>query len=141
MRIVDFKELLTLPTHTLFSVVQSSPARHCATILDLFMKRQSVSGEMNFHADKVNLFEGHEFSLPEVAKAYVRNEPIDVSLMTSRSLEFSFDAHATLQFAVLEKHEILYFVEKFKQALSVFPEPVTDHEHPFGVTVTGLRGY
>lgn len=123
MRIVDFKELLTLPPRTLFSIVDCKAARHSALVKDAYTKLPMGSTGLSFHGDKVNPLEGYELALPAVAKAYVRNESLSLPA-TRQQREFVFADFSTTQFAVWEKTEIEELLETLKRALAVFPDPL-----------------
>lgn len=124
MRIVDFKELLSLPPFTLFSMVDCNAARHSAVIREAYIKQPGSSEATIFYGEKVGVLEGCELSLQQVAHAYVKNESIYPPL-ENRVRKFTLDPNAptSTQFAVWEKSEIEQFMEIFKKTMTAFPPP------------------
>jgi hypothetical protein len=119
MRIVDFKELLSLPSYTLFSVIDCNAARHSAIVKELYSKLPAMRGVLGFHGSKVNVLDGHEFSFDAMTEAYIKSEPLStLSHQPWQTSEFRHDMHSATNFGIWEKSEIEELVTKLTRSLA-----------------------
>lgn len=119
MRIVDFKELLSLPSYTLFSVIDCNAARHSAIVKELYSKLPAMRGVLGFHGNKVNVLDGHEFSFDAMTEAYIKSEPLSTaSHRLWETSEFSHARHSATNFGIWETSEIKELVAKLTRSLA-----------------------
>lgn len=106
MRIVDFKEMCTLPENTLFCQLEHVPIMHATHLGTLYVKMpDGAHKKLSFYAKRLDNWKAVEFSLEEIEQAYMTGESIGGPFTGSLS-EFHFKHHTASRFAVWEKKEV-----------------------------------
>jgi predicted DNA-binding transcriptional regulator AlpA len=123
MRIVDFREMCSLPENTLFCKLDHVTVLHATHMGTLYVKMPPGSHpKLSFYGHRLDGWRSQEYSQDEIANAYMTGESL--SYTTSHGPEeFLFKNNMGSRFAVWEKQEVEELIYQLQKVAQAFKPP------------------